>query len=66
MDCNDCKYLSCTEAEQKHLKQVFGEIIPHICIKYNKRVIHRASNIRHSGYLYPCDECEKENEHEMD
>jgi hypothetical protein len=60
MDCNDCKYLNITESEQRHI----GNHIPHFCTKYNKRVIHRASSRRHSGYLYPCEECEKENNNE--
>ncbi len=60
IDCNKCKYLSCTEDEQDHLKRVFGETIPHVCIKYNKRVLHIAGatrSLNHSRYLYPCDEC---------
>lgn len=60
MDCNKCKYLSCTEIEQKHFKRVFNEEIPHICIKYNKQVFHMAGATRslsHSAVLHPCDQC---------
>lgn len=62
VDCNECKYLSCTESEQNHLRNVFNETIPHVCIKYNKRVFHNhnAFEVRtknHSNYIYPCEEC---------
>lgn len=59
MDCNDCEYLNITEKEQRRAGH--GNYIPHICTKYNKRVIHRASSMRHKARLYPCEECEKEN-----
>lgn len=62
MDCNDCEYLNITEKEQRRTNH--GNSIPHFCTKYNKRVIHRASTRRHSGYLYPCEECEKESNNE--
>ena len=62
VDCNECKHISCTEWEQHQLKNLFGELPPHICHKYNKRVFHnhntfalRAKN--HSSYIYPCEEC---------
>lgn len=67
MNCNDCEHLNITEYEQHHIKITFGEVIPHICTKYNKRVIHRVGatrNYNHSSYLYPCDECEKEKSYE--
>jgi hypothetical protein len=65
VDCNKCKYLSCTESEQNHLRNVFNETIPHVCIKYNKRVFHnhnafKARTKNHNNYIYPCDECLKE------
>jgi hypothetical protein len=62
MDCNDCKYLNITEKEQRRTNH--GNQIPHICTKYNKRVIHRASTMRHKARLYPCEECEKEKGYE--
>jgi len=62
MDCNDCKYLMVTEKQQKGIKQAGFGFAPHICTKFNKRVFHRTSNrMMHNSYLYPCDECEKEN-----
>ena len=62
MDCNNCKYLNITEKEQRHL----GHQIPHFCTKYNKRVIHRATSRNHKARLYPCEECEKEDNYETD
>jgi hypothetical protein len=64
MDCNKCEYLNITEAEQRRINH--GNSIPHFCTKYNKRVIHRASSRQHSSYLYPCEECEKENNNERE
>lgn len=58
MDCNDCQYLNITEKEQRQTNH--GNYIPHICTKYNKRVIHRASSRQHKSYLYPCEECVEE------
>lgn len=65
IDCNECKYLSCTEAEQNHLRNVFNETIPHVCTKYNKRVFHNhnafeAKTKNHNSYINPCKECLKE------
>ena len=65
MDCNECKYLSCTEAEQNHLRNVFNETIPHVCIKYNTRVYHGhnafiAGTKQHNSFIYPCKACLKE------
>ena len=67
IDCNKCKYLSCTEAEQNHLRNVFNETIPHVCIKYNKRVFHNHNGFiagrGHNSYLYPCDKCLEKSEY---
>ena len=57
MDCNNCEHLNITEAEQN----IRGNHIPHICTKYNQRVLHRATNKIHDEYIYPCDKCLKEN-----
>lgn len=59
MDCNYCEHLNITEEEQRRTS--YGNNIPHICTKYNKRVIHMASSRHHKAHLYPCEECEKEN-----
>ena len=64
MDCNDCKYLMVTEKQQKEIKTCGFGFAPHICTKYDKRVFHRASTRCHNSYLYPCEECEKENNNE--
>lgn len=64
MDCNDCRHLMITEKQQKELKIGGFGFAPHICMKYDKRVFHRTQSRFHSGYLYPCEECEKENGYE--
>ena len=61
MDCNDCKYLMVTEKQQEELKLYGFGFVPHICTKYDKRVFHMTQSRNHSRYLYPCEECEKEN-----
>ena len=38
MDCNGCKYLNITEAEQRKLEK--GNHIPHVCTLYDKQVFH--------------------------
>ena len=70
VDCNECEYLSITEAEQNYFHDIFKENIPHMCAKFNKRVFHNQYPIRfigvrnHNSYLYPCEECLKEKENE--
>ena len=59
-DCNDCKYLNVTEAEQKELEKA-GIIQIHICRKFGKHVNHRAINKWHGKRIYPCSECEENN-----
>ena len=39
-DCNECKYLSCTEEEQNSLKHALNIVAVHMRTKYNKRVFH--------------------------
>lgn len=68
-DCNECKYLSCTEEEQTSLRYALNITAIHMCTKYNKRVFHNHNAFelrtkKHSSYLYPCEECLKENENE--
>ena len=65
MDCNDCEHLMITERQQNELKTDGFGFAPHICMKYDKRVFHRIQSRFHSGYLYPCEECEKENDYEQ-
>lgn len=58
IDCNNCKNLVITESTQQDYKRLFGEILPHHCMKYNERVYHQANYSKHSPRLYPCDECD--------
>ena len=60
MDCNNCEHLNITEAEQNFIKQRGNTFVPHICTKYNQRVLHRATSKIHNEYIYPCDKCLKE------
>ena len=69
-DCNECKYLSCTEEEQNNLRQALNITTIHMCTKYNKRVFHNHSAFEtrtknHSSYIYPCEECVKEEDNEL-
>ena len=68
MDCNDCKYLSCTEEEQNNLRHALNITTLHICTKYNKRVFHGHNSFingkMHNSFIHPCEECLKENENE--
>lgn len=63
MDCNNCEHLNMTEAEQNAIEH--GAYIPHICKKYNRRVLHHTTSIIHNEHIYPCDECLKENNNEQ-
>ena len=64
VDCNECEYLNITEAEQNYIKKVLKKTYDHVCIKYNKRVLHNHNGfiggINHSSCIYPCEECLKE------
>jgi hypothetical protein len=51
MDCNDCEHLNIKESEQ------INNMSPHICLKYNKRVLHMSQSLIHDDYIYPCKEC---------
>lgn len=52
MDCNKCKHLNVTEEEQTERKE------DHICLKYNKRVLHRAFSTKAATpKLFPCSCC---------
>lgn len=59
-DCNDCGYLNYTEKQQ----QDYGAnsyMKDHRCNCYNRPLYHRASFRNHDPYIYPCDECHKDN-----
>lgn len=55
--CNGCKHLSIDEDEQNLIKSQSGEIYPHICKKYNKRVLHMPYK---EPYIHPCEECNRD------
>lgn len=57
MNCNYCKNLNMTEEQQERL----GTKEPHICLKYGRRVFHRANRPGFHDMIYPCPECEQEN-----
>lgn len=52
IDCNDCKNISITEAEQRKI----GNNNPHICLIYRKRCKHNIIK-RDEMFIYPCEEC---------
>lgn len=52
IDCNECKNISITEAEQREN----GNNIPHICQIYKKRCKHNTIK-RGEVFIYPCEEC---------
>lgn len=59
-DCNDCGYLNHTEEEQ----QAYGANSykkDHRCKCYEMPVYHRANSRNHNSYIYPCEECRKDN-----
>lgn len=58
IDCNDCIHLNMTEEQQCDSRK------DHICLKYNKRVIHNSYNHKsktHNKKLHPCRECCEDN-----
>lgn len=61
IDCNTCIHLIITEVEQNFIKQRGNTFAPHICSKYNKRVLHYPYE---EPMIHPCDECIKEKEND--
>ena len=61
IDCNDCSHLSITEEQQHRLWRVTGKksMLPHICTKYNERVLHYPYR---EPMIHPCQQCEEEKE----
>lgn len=58
IDCNDCIHLNITKEQQCDNRK------DHICLKYNKRVIHNSYNHKsktHNKKLHPCKECYEDN-----
>lgn len=52
-NCNECRYINITEEEQ-HRKSVD---IPHICTKFNARVLHRDNHTGYNDFITPCLQC---------
>lgn len=52
--CNECPHLNINEREQIRLKKGGLGLSPHICKKYNKRVLHYPYR---EPDIHPCDEC---------
>lgn len=61
IDCNDCPYLNITEEQQEHMWRISKRkaMFPHICTKYNQRVLHYPY---YEPMIHPCRQCEKEKE----
>lgn len=59
-DCNNCPHLNITEEQQHYLMITTGtkSMPPHICTKYNERVLHFPYR---EPMIHPCPQCEKEN-----
>ena len=53
VNCNDCRNVSCTEAEQE---KTTGKP-PHICREYKKQVFHGTNKRGFHSYLRPCVDC---------
>lgn len=53
--CPICGRKVASTEEQQH-KTAPG--VPHICMKYGKRVFHRSNKPGYHGMLFPCKECE--------
>jgi hypothetical protein len=56
IDCNDCPHLNITEEQQEHFWKVTKNIFPHICRKYNERVLHCPYR---EPMIHPCPQCEE-------
>ena len=56
VNCNDCRNVSCTEAEQE---KAMGKP-PHICREYKKRVFHGTNKRGFHSCLHPCVDCIKD------
>lgn len=55
VNCNICVHVSQTEEEQKN----DCRYAPHICMIYQKRVIHQSQELGDHSMIYPCEECVK-------
>lgn len=57
-DCNNCVYINITEKQQQQKNDKFHN---HYCTYYNSRVFHKTQDIDHDSRLYPCKECDQDN-----
>ena len=59
IDCNNCPHLSITEEQQERLWRAAGKMamLPHVCTKYNERVLHYPYR---EPMIHPCKQCEEE------
>lgn len=55
INCNDCKNLNITEAQQAALYPNTS----HVCMKYGIKLYHRSSRpkVEHN-FIYPCIKCQ--------
>lgn len=52
--CNRCKYLSIDEHTQNRIFKETGVLKPHVCLKYNVRVLHMPYR---EPFIHRCKEC---------
>ena len=56
MYCDSCTYLRPTEAEQSEVYKTEHTHPPHICTKYNVRVMHLGLH----PHIVPCEQCQQD------
>lgn len=63
IDCNNCPHLNITEEQQERLWRASKKktMLPHMCNKYNQRVLHYPYR---EPMIHPCQQCEEEKENE--
>lgn len=61
IDCNNCPHLSITEEQQERLWRTTNKkaMPPHMCTKYNQRLLHYPYE---EPMIHPCQQCEEEKE----
>lgn len=53
----NCKWLNVSEAEQMMIHEDSKQMVPHVCLKHDVRLLHLEAH----PHLYKCKECLKEN-----
>lgn len=58
-NCNECRWINITKQEQQFVKRrtIFND---HACMLYGSRLYHRARNRMHDDFIYPCEECTRD------